>query len=95
MRIVYSPRALRDIDQAVDYVAADNPPAARRLLDHLDNVIDRLAAGELSGPQVRLRSGGRPHRWSLPPYRIYYRRTRTTFTLLRVHHQARRSIEEH
>jgi len=58
VRIVYSPRALRDIDEAVDYVAADNPLAARRLLDHLDDVIDRLAAGELSGPQVRLRSGG-------------------------------------
>ena len=94
MRLGYSPRALRDIDEAVEYVAADNPQAAQRLLDRLDDFIDRLAAGELSGPQVRLRSGGRPHRWSLPPYRIYYRHTRSTFTLLRVHHQARRSIEE-
>lgn len=94
MRIVYSPRALRDIDEALDYITADSPRAAKRFLVHLENLIERLAAGELSGPPVRLRGGGRARRWPLRPYRIYYRRTRNTFILLRVYHQARRSIEE-
>jgi plasmid stabilization system protein ParE len=79
----------------LDYVAADSPPAAKRLLAHLDDIIERLAAGELSGPQVRLRGRGLAHRWSLPPYRLYYRRTRSALILLRFYHQARRSIEEH
>ena len=94
MNVVISPRALRDIAEAYDYIAADSPAAADRLLDRLDEMVPRLAAGELSGPRVRLRSGGLANSWSLPPFRLYYRRSRSRLVLLRVYHQARRPIEQ-
>jgi plasmid stabilization system protein ParE len=94
VRIAYTPRALRDIDDALDYITADSVRAAQRLLAHLGDVIQRLGAGELNGPEVRLRGGRLAYRWSVPPYRLYYRRTRRGLIVLRVYHQARRSIEE-
>jgi plasmid stabilization system protein ParE len=92
--IVIAPRALKDISEAYDYTAADSPRAAERLLERLNEIVQRLAAGELSGPQVRLRRGGLVYRWSLAPYRLYYRRTRRRLVLLRVYHQARQPIEQ-
>ena len=71
MTIVIAPRALKDISDAHDYIAMDNPRAAERLLERLNEVTQHLATGELSGPQVRLRHGGLVYRWSLPPYRLY------------------------
>jgi plasmid stabilization system protein ParE len=94
VRIAYTLGALRDIDEALDYVTGDSVRAAQRLLAHLGVVIQRLAAGELNGPEVRPRGGGVTYRWSMPPYRLYYRRTRRGLTILRVYHQARRPIEE-
>jgi plasmid stabilization system protein ParE len=93
VRIVISSRARRDVHQAGEYIAADNPRAAERFTARLAQIVRQLATGELSGPEVGLRGRGRAQRWSLPPYRIYYRRTRNVLLVLRVYHQARHSIE--
>jgi len=93
MNVVVTPRARRDLDEAYAYVARDSLHAAERELGRLLEAFRRLADGELSGPEVRLKSGRRAHSWPVPPYRIYYRRTRRTMTVYRVHHQARQPIE--
>jgi plasmid stabilization system protein ParE len=93
LTITIAPQALKEIAEAHSFIATDNRAAAARLLERLNQVIRQLAGGELSGPRVRLRRGGIVRRWSVPPYRIYYRRTRDQLRVLRVYHQARRSIE--
>jgi plasmid stabilization system protein ParE len=50
VRIVYTPRALRDIDEALDYITADSVRAAKRLLVHLEDMIE--PPGLSSGPPL-------------------------------------------
>jgi plasmid stabilization system protein ParE len=94
MTIVFSPAARRDLDAALQYLAHENPRAARHLVDRLDQVLQLLADGYLQGPSVRLRQGGQAHRWPVPPFRLYYRRTDDELIILRVYHAARRPIEQ-
>jgi plasmid stabilization system protein ParE len=84
---------LSDLGEIQQFIARDNPRAAAAELARLDGMIQKLVAGDLQGPEVRLLSGRRARRWPVPPYRIYYRRTRNRTTILRVYHQARRPIE--
>jgi toxin ParE1/3/4 len=94
MTIVLSPAARRDISAALQYLAGENPLAARRLIDRLDQVLQQLADGSLRGPSVRLRRGGQAHRWPIPTFRLYYRRTEDQLFVLRIYHGARRPIEQ-
>jgi toxin ParE1/3/4 len=93
MRIIFTGPARRDLDEAYDFIALDNPQAAERLLNRVNATVQQLADGDLTGPQVRLKSSQRARRWSVPPYRIYYRRSRWQTVIVRVYHQSRRSIE--
>lgn len=93
MRLIITVPAQRDLAQAYELISVDSPAAAERVLDRLVDLFEQLAAGELKGPEVRLRGGQVAHRWSSPPYRIYYRRTARRTVIMRVHHQARRPIE--
>jgi plasmid stabilization system protein ParE len=92
--IVISPRARRDAEDAYDYIAHDNPSAGDRWLGQIGRTIRLLETGDLKGPTVRLRGGGQAQRWSVPPFRLYYRRTRNRLVILRIYHQARRPIEQ-
>ena len=91
--VVVSRRAARDLNEAHDFIARDNPRAARQVLDDLVSSFRQLAAGELAGPEVTFRNGGRARRWSKLSYLIYYQRTRSRTTILRVYHGSRRPIE--
>jgi plasmid stabilization system protein ParE len=93
MTIVVTRAARRDLIEAYDFIAAHSPDAAGRVLDRLFSVIRRIDAGELKGPEVRLEDGRRARRWSVPPFRIYYRRSTRRTVVVRVYHQARRPIE--
>jgi toxin ParE1/3/4 len=93
MKIAIAPRAQRDLAEAIDFIARDNPRAAERVRQQLLDVFGRLATGELQGREITL-AGGRPaRRWPVPPYVIYYRRSQSTIEIARVYHQARRPIE--
>ena len=93
MDLILSPAALADLAEIQRYIAQDSPRAAAAEVARIDSVIQKLLVGELQGQAVRLLSGQRAQRWPVPPYRIYYRRTRTRTTILRVYHGARRPIE--
>jgi plasmid stabilization system protein ParE len=94
MSVIFSPAARRDLNAALQYLAHENPDAARRFIDRLDRVLGFLADGDLDGPSVRLQQGGQAHRWPVPPFRLYYRRTHDRLVVLRVYHGARRPIEQ-
>ena len=93
MTIVVSPQAQEDLKQAYQQIAQDNPEAADRVLARIVEVIGTLASGGVEGREVRLRDGRQVRTWPVPPYRIYYRKTADVFQVVRVYHQARRSIE--
>ena len=93
MTITVSPQAREDLKQAYQRIAQDHPEAAERLLVRIVEVIGMLASGQVEGWEVRLRDGRQVHTWPVPPYRIYYRKSAEVFQIVRMYHQARRSIE--
>jgi plasmid stabilization system protein ParE len=93
LRIVFSKAAQRDLRQIQDFLAADNPEVAERVLARIWGVIQLIADGELTGPDALLAKGGRVKRWSIPPYRVYYRRHTQETQVIRVYHQARHPLE--
>jgi toxin ParE1/3/4 len=93
MNLVIGPEAEVDLAEIYEYIAADRPRAAERMLDQLRAVMQRLADGEFNGPAARLPDGRRVHGWPVPPYRIYYQRTIDQTVIVRGYHGARRPIE--
>jgi plasmid stabilization system protein ParE len=66
--------------------------AARELGGRMFEVIDKLARGELEGPEQRLMTGEAVRGWPVPPVRIYYPRHEESFWVLRIYHQAQPRI---
>jgi plasmid stabilization system protein ParE len=94
VRVVVTRAARRDLQEAYDYAATDNPFAASRLIDDLVSHFLRIASGELKGPEVLLSDGRTASYWVRPPFRIYYRVRGARLTIVRVYHQARKPIEQ-
>ena len=92
MKVRFSPRARDDFRSAVEYLAVRNRTAAAELRDQLLSTIDKLAAGEFRGPEMKLRSGATVRSWPVVPYRIYYQLSADQLRVVRVYHQARRPI---
>lgn len=92
MTIQFAPRAEADFRELTEYVAGSDPIAATRLGQRVFDMIDRLAASELEGPEQRLTIGEIVRSWSVPPVRIYYQRQADTLRVLRIYHQARDPI---
>ena len=93
MTLVIVPDAIQDLEEIYDYIERDRPQAAEHVLNRLVTTCQRLADGELNGPAVQLIDGRRAQKWSVPPYRIYYRHAANQTLILRFYHQARRPIE--
>lgn len=93
MTIVVSLRAQEDLRQLYTYIHRDNPNAADQILVRITEIIGLLASGAMTGKEVRLKDGRLVHTWPVPPYRIYYRIVADQFQIVRVYHQARKSIE--
>lgn len=92
MSIVFAPEAEADLRELLDYVADRNPEAAAGLEERIFEIIARLAAHEMEGPEQRLRTGQIVKSWPMPPVRIYYQRTLDVLAIVRVYHQSRRPI---
>jgi toxin ParE1/3/4 len=82
VEVIWTEPALNDLDAIADYIALDNPTAARelvrRVFGHADQLIDHPDSG--SKPQ-ELR-GWRYRQIVEPPCRIFYRRDRDTVYVL-------------
>ena len=94
MTVVFSPQAQADLSEAYKYIRSDNPKAADNVLAHIVEVIGLLATEAMEGRSVVLRDGRQVQTWPVPPYRIYYRKNRGRFEVLRIYHQARRPLEK-
>lgn len=93
MKIVLAPLAAKDLKEAHDFIAQDNPEAADRVLVALSETFGILASSRVQGRSVTLKNGESVRTWSHPPYRIYYRIVGDELQVVRVYHQARRPLE--
>jgi plasmid stabilization system protein ParE len=71
--VVWTEPALADLDAIADYVALDDPEAARRLVRRVFDHVDQLRAHPDSGSRPRELSGRRYRQIVEPPCRVFYR----------------------
>lgn len=88
LRVVRTPSAQRDVSELVASIAGDNLAAALKMVDQIDNVIDKLRAFPKLG-QTAEEVGAGLRRTSVAPYAIYYRILGDTIDFDRVVHGAR------
>lgn len=80
------PLAQQDVNQALVYIAADDPDAADRLFDGIQRALEQLQLFPLSGVEVLI-GGRRPrryHRLYVHPYCIFYRVYSDRIVVMRV-----------
>lgn len=71
--VVWTEPALSDLDAIADYIALDNPTAAKALVKRVLTHVDQLAKHPLSGSRPRELSGQRYRQVIEPRCRIFYR----------------------
>lgn len=71
MKVVYSPRAERHLDHIYTTIAADNPDAALRVVQQVEDMAVLLA----SHPKLGRVYDGQVRRLNMPryPYSVFYR----------------------
>ena len=73
VEIVWTEPALRDLDSIADYIALDNPEAAKQLVRRVFQHVDQLAQHPESGSKPKELKGSRYRQIVEPPCRIFYR----------------------
>jgi len=71
--IIWTEPALADLDAIADYIALDNPEAARELVQKVFRRVGQLADHPKSGSKPTELKGWRYRQIVEPPCRIYYR----------------------
>ncbi|WP_293374808.1 type II toxin-antitoxin system RelE/ParE family toxin [Nevskia sp.] len=71
--VVWTDPALADLDAIGDYIALDNPQAARGLIQRVFARVDQLAAFPLSGSVPSELGDSRYRQLVEPPCRVLYR----------------------
>jgi plasmid stabilization system protein ParE len=71
--IIWTDPALSDLDAIADYVALENPSAAKALVTRVFAHVDQLARHPSSGSRPRELQGQRYRQIVEPPCRILYR----------------------
>jgi toxin ParE1/3/4 len=88
MRLEWLPLALRDFDEIVDYIAADNPLAAIAQGDEIEGQVADLLDNRHLGRPGRIK-GTRELVVVHTPYVVAYRVSKGCIQILRVLHGAR------
>lgn len=88
-RLVLSPEAAADLREIVDFIAEDNPAAARRFLAQLRAEMDRLAATPGIGHRREDLTGAPVLFWPVGRYLVIYRDSGQAVEVVRVLHGAR------
>jgi toxin ParE1/3/4 len=90
MKLVYSRRALADIDGIATYYAANASPAIAESIERrLSDVIDRICRVPEAAPRVSQRSQVRVAAVVRYPFRIFYRVRENTIDILHIRHTSR------
>ena len=82
--VIWTEPALNDLDAIADYIALDNPVAARELVQRVFKHVDQLIAHPDSGSTPRELRGWRYRQIVESPCRIFYRRDDDTLYILYV-----------
>jgi plasmid stabilization system protein ParE len=91
MRLVYSRRALADLDQIAMYYTSHASPGIAETIGHrLGDVIDRICRTPEAAPRVSQRSRVRVVAVVRYPFRIFYRVRGDTIDILHIRHTSRR-----
>jgi addiction module RelE/StbE family toxin len=89
-----TPRALKDLEGIFDYIEAQSPLTARKVIRGLLDAIDGLERmpGRFNVPRTGYVKGRQIRSMPVPPYLVRYRidDRRATVHVLRVRHGARR-----
>lgn len=88
-RVVRTPRAKADLIELWNYIAADNPPAADRMLDLIDEKLAMLAINSRLGP-ARPDIGKDVRLLPVKRYVILYRERLDGIEVVRLVHGTRR-----
>ena len=72
-QIVWTEPALGDLDAIADYIALDDPEAARELVRRVFRHVEQLASHPKSGPKPPELRGGRYRQIIEAPCRSFYR----------------------
>ena len=93
MRVRWLRGSLRNLHQAVDYIAGDNSSAAVDVAERIIETASRLEQHPFMGRPGRLKA---TRELIVPglPYVIRYRINKETVEILRIHHMAQRWPEE-
>lgn len=93
MKIVYRTRAHRDLEAIFDYIAKDNPAAARRVIARIMKSVGRLERLPFSG-RTGLKTGTRelsvPGLPYLAIYRVAEESDQSFVDIIAVYHTARK-----
>ncbi len=84
VEIVWTEPALSDLDAIADYIALDNPEAARQLVQRVFKHVELLADHPRLGPKPRELKGWRYRQIVEPPCRIFYRQEQDRVYILYV-----------
>ena len=71
--VIWTEPALSDLDAIADYIALDNPPAAKLLVQRVFGHVEQLADHPKIGSKPRELRGWRYRQIVEPPCRIFYR----------------------
>jgi len=88
-RILRTPEAIADLDGIWGYIGRDNPAAADRMLDELNERFVLLSKNPEIGELQPLLADGTYRRFTHRNYVIYYRPLEDGIVLVRVLHGAR------
>ena len=72
-QVIWSEPALSDLDAIADYIALDNPEAARQLVQRIFEHVGHLADHPKLGSKLPELKGWRYRQIVEPPCRIFYR----------------------
>lgn len=89
MYLKWTRPAIKDIKDAGDFIALDNPQAAKRMADRVQEAVEYLAGHPNMGRPGRV-SGTRELVVSGTPFIVVYRVIASTIQILRILHHARR-----
>lgn len=82
--VIWTEPALADLEAIADYIALDNPTAARQLVQHVIKHIEQLKDHPLSGSKLPEFKGWHYRQIIEPPCRIIYRHEKGRIHILHV-----------
>ena len=90
MRVVFTGRALGDLDEILAYIQTTYPTAFAGFEARMSATLQRIGHWPESAEQVADRPGVRVVPLIRYPYKIFYRVTPEAVEILHIHHAARR-----